>query len=242
MDSTVPALPVLHHLSECTQTHVHWVGDSIQPSHPLSSPSPPALNLFQHQGLFQWVSSSNQVANLLELQHQSFQWIFRVYFLYDWLVWSPCCPLMSLLQLHSSKASVLQHSAFFMVQFSHPYRTSGKTIALTMWTFVLKVMSLLFKALSRFFIVFLTSIRHLLISWVQSLSAVILKPKKTKSVTISICFPISLPWSDGTDVYVVSSAVAFLLQFVPAFFSVSAPDWERSPDPLFCSHFLSAFR
>ena len=74
------------------QVHVHWISDAIQPSHPLSSPSPPALNLSQHQGLFQWVSSSHQVAKVLELQHQSFQWLFRVDFFQNWLIWSPCCP------------------------------------------------------------------------------------------------------------------------------------------------------
>ena len=78
MDSSMPGLPVHHQLPEFTQTHVHWVGDAIQPSHPLSSPSP-AFNLSQHQGLFIWVSSSHQVAKVLEfqLQHQSFQWMFR---------------------------------------------------------------------------------------------------------------------------------------------------------------------
>ena len=83
MDCSTPGLPVHHQVPEPTQTHVHWVGDAIQPSHPLSSPSPPAFNLFKHQGLFQWVSSSHQVAKVLELQlqHQSFQWIFRVDFL-----------------------------------------------------------------------------------------------------------------------------------------------------------------
>ena len=86
------ATPALHHLPEFAQTHVHWVNDAIQPSHPLSSPSP-AFNLSQHQGLFQWVSSSHQVAKVLELQlqHQSFQRIFRTDFLY-WLVESPCSP------------------------------------------------------------------------------------------------------------------------------------------------------
>ena len=76
MDRSIPVLPVHYQLSESTQTHVHWVGDAIQPSHPLSSPSPPAFNLSQHQGLFQWVSSSHQVAKVLkfQLQHQSFQW------------------------------------------------------------------------------------------------------------------------------------------------------------------------
>ena len=79
MDCSMPGLPVHHQLPEFTQTHVHWVGDAIQPSHPLSSPSPPALNLSQHQGLFQWVSSSHQVAKVLELQlqHQSLQWTPR---------------------------------------------------------------------------------------------------------------------------------------------------------------------
>ena len=83
MDCSMPGLPVHYHLPELTQTHVHWVGDAIQPSHPLSSPSPPAFNLSQQQGLFQWVGSLHQMAKVLELQlqHQSFQWIFRVDFL-----------------------------------------------------------------------------------------------------------------------------------------------------------------
>ena len=83
MDCSTPGLPVHHQLPELTQTHVHWVGDAIQPSHPLSSPSPPAFNLSQDQGLFQWFDFSHQVAKVLELQlqHQSFQWIFRVDFL-----------------------------------------------------------------------------------------------------------------------------------------------------------------
>ena len=82
VDCSKPGFPVLHHLPELVQTHVHWVGDAVQPSHPLSSP-PPAFNLSQHQGLFQWVSSLHQVTKVLELQlqHQSFQWIFRIDFL-----------------------------------------------------------------------------------------------------------------------------------------------------------------
>ena len=103
----------------------------------------------------------------------------------------------SLLQYHSSKASILHHSAFFMVQLSHPYMTSGKTIALTRWTFVGKVMSLLFNILSRLVITFLPRSKGLLISWLQSPSAVILEPPKIKSVSIHR-FPIYLPWSDGT--------------------------------------------
>ena len=93
-DYSIPGFPVLHHLPELAQTPVRWVSDAIQPSHPLSSPSLPALSLSQHQGLFQWISSSHQVAKVLEfqLQHQPFQWIFRTDFLYDWQVWSPCSP------------------------------------------------------------------------------------------------------------------------------------------------------
>ena len=95
----------------------------------------------------------------------------------------------SLLQHHSSKASILPHSAFFIVQLSHPYMSTGETIALTRWTFVGKVMSLLFNMLSRLVITFLPRRKHLLVSWLQSPSAVILEPPKIKSVTVSIVFP-----------------------------------------------------
>ena len=95
----------------------------------------------------------------------------------------------SLLQLHSSKASILQHSAFFIVQLSHPYMTTGKTIDLTRWTFVDKVMSLFFNMLSRLVITFLPRSKHLLISWLQSPSAVILEPRKIKSDTVSTVSP-----------------------------------------------------
>ena len=122
---------------------------------PLLSPSPPAFNLSQHQGLFQRVSSSHPVAKVLEfqLQHHSFQWIFRTDFLQDGLVGSPCTPRDSqesspTPQFKSIK-SILLCSAFFIVQLSHPYMTTGKTIALIRWTFVGKVMSLLFNMLSR---------------------------------------------------------------------------------------------
>ena len=94
MDYSMPGFPVHHQLPEPAQTHVHRVSDAIQPSHCLLSPSPPIFNLSQHQGLFQWVSSSYEVAKVLEfqLQHQSFQWIFRTDFLWDGLVGFPCSP------------------------------------------------------------------------------------------------------------------------------------------------------
>ena len=130
MDCSTPGFPVNHQLPELAQTHIHQVCDAIQPSHPLLSASHPAVNLSQHQGLFQWVSSSHQVAKVLELQlqHQSFQWIFRTDFLYDGLVESLAVQgtFKSLIQHHSSKASILQCSAFFIVQLSHPYMTTGK--------------------------------------------------------------------------------------------------------------------
>ena len=112
--------------------------------------------------------------------------------------------LKSHLQHHSSKASILQCSAFFIVQLSHPYMTTGKTIALNRWTFVGKVISLLFNMISRLVIAFLPRSKRLLISWLQSPSAVILELKKIKSVTVSIFFPIYLPWSDGTGCHDLS--------------------------------------
>ena len=142
MNCSIPGIPVLQYLLGFVQTHVHWVGDAIQPSHLLSSPSPPALNHSQHQGLFQWVGSLHQVAKLLELQHQSFQWISRVdFFRINWFdLFAVQGTLKSLLQHHSTKASILWHSDFFIVQLSHAYMTTGKTTALTRQTFVGKVM------------------------------------------------------------------------------------------------------
>ena len=90
MNCSMPGFPTLHHLLEFPQIHVHWVSDAIQWSHPLPPPFPPVLNLSQHQGLFQWVGFLHQVFKVLELQHQSFQWMFRVNFLYNWLIWSSC--------------------------------------------------------------------------------------------------------------------------------------------------------
>ena len=193
MNCSMPGLPVHHQLPESTQTHVYCVSDAIQPSHPLSSHSPPAFNLSKHQGLFKWVSSPPQVAKILEfqLQHQSLQWTPRTDpFRMDWLdLLVVQGTLKSLLQHHSSKASILQHSALFIVQLSHPYMTTGKTIACTRQTFVDKVMSLFFNMLSRLVITFLPRKKRLLISWLQSPSTVILEPRKIKSVTVSTVSP-----------------------------------------------------
>ena len=148
-----PGFPVHHQLLEFTQTHVHWVSDAIQSSHPLLSPSPPTFNLSHHQG----DSFSNE--SVLHIRWPKY-WSFScsispfneysglISFRVDWLdLLAVQGTLKSLLQHHSSKASILQHSDFFIAQLSHPYMTTGKTIALTRWIFVGKVWSLLFNML-----------------------------------------------------------------------------------------------
>ena len=122
--------------------------------------------------------------------------------------------LKSLLQHHSSKASILQHSTFFIVQLSHPYMTTGKTIALTRWSFVGKVMSLLFNMLSRLVIAFLPRSKHLLISWLQSRFAVILEPRKIKSATVSIVSPSICHEVMGLDAMIL---VLWMLSCKPTF-------------------------
>ena len=188
MDCSTPNFPVSHKLPELAQTHVHRVGDAIQPSHPVIPFSPcfqsfPASGSFPISQFFEIrrpnycrfsfsLSSSNEYPGLIS---------FRI----DWFdLLAVQGTFKSLLQHHSSKASILQHSAFFMVQLSHPYMTTGKTAALTRQTFVSKVMSLLFNMLSRLVIAFLPRSKCLLIS-----SAVILEPKKVKSLTVSIVSP-----------------------------------------------------
>ena len=163
MDCSTPSFPVHHQPPELAPTHANPVGEAIQPSHPLVSPSPPAFSLSRHQGLFQWVSSSHQVAKVFELQQQSFQCIsglisFRID-CFDLLVLQGT--LKSVLWHHNSQASVLGCSAFFVIQFSHPYITTRKTIALALQT---KMISLLFNMLSRFFMAFLPRSNHLLIN------------------------------------------------------------------------------
>ena len=145
MDCSTPGFPVHHHLPELAQTHVHWVSDAIQPSHPLSSPSPPAFNLSQHWGFYnesalhiRWpkywsfsfsISPSNEYSGLISSRMDSLDLL---------------AVQGSLLQHHSSKASILQCSAFSIVQLSHPYMATVKTIALTKSTCIDKVISLPF--------------------------------------------------------------------------------------------------
>ena len=183
MDCSMPGLPVHRQLPEPIQTPVHHIGDAIQPSYPQSSPSPPAFNLSQDQGLFhesvlhiRWpkywsfsISPSSEYSGQISVKIEYLDLL------------AVQGTLKSLSQHHSSKASVLRFSAFFIVQLSNPYKTTGKTIALTIWAFVGKAMSLLFNMLSRLVIAFLPRSKCLLISWLQSPSAVILEPKKIRT-------------------------------------------------------------
>ena len=190
------------------------VSDAIQPSHPLLSPSPPAFYLSQHQGLFQWVgikwpmywsfsfsiSPSNKYSGLIS---------FRI----DWFdLFAVQGTLKSLLQHHSLKASVLWHSTFFTVKltFIHDY---WKNYSLTIRTFVDKLMSLLFNTLSGFVIAFLPRRKHLLISWLQSPSSMILEPKKVKSVIVSIVSPSICHEVMGPDTVIF---VLWMLSFKPS--------------------------
>ena len=201
MDCSTPGLYVHHQLPEFTQTHVHWV---VMPSNHLILCCPLLLLplIFHSSRVFsdesalhiRWpeywsfsfsISPSNEYSGLIS---------FRM----DWLdflaVWGT---LKSLLQHHSSKASILQHSAFFIVQLAHPYVTTGKTIALTKWTFFGKVMSLLFNTLSRLVISFPRS-KRLLISYLQVTTCSDFEAQENKVCHCFHCFPNYLPWSDGT--------------------------------------------
>ena len=182
MNRSTPGLPVYHQLLESTQSHILRVSDAIQLSHPLSSPSPPTISLYSIR-----VFSKESDLHIRWQKYWSFSFNISpsnehpglISFRMDWLDFLAAKGILnSLLQHHSSKASILQHSAFFIVQLSHPYLTPGKTIGLTRWTFVGKVMSLHFNMLSRLVIAFPPMSKSLLISRLQSPSAVILEPPK----------------------------------------------------------------
>ena len=196
MNCSMPGFPVLHYLPEFAQTHTHWVGDTIQPSHLghplLLLPSIfPSIRVFSSGSALPsrwpkyWSFSfsnnpSSEYSGLISFRMDRFDLL------------AVQGTLKSLLQHHSLKALILWYSVYFMVPLSLPYMTTGKTITLTIWTFVSKVMSLLFNTLSRFVIAFLPRSKHLLILWLQWPSAVILEPKKMKSVTISTFIPPSI--------------------------------------------------
>ena len=171
--------------------------------------SPSTLSLSSGTFTMSQLFTSDHQTTGLQLQHQSFQWVFRADFPYDWLVWSPCCPRDSQESSPAPQFEGINSLVLFqchipknMVQLSQQYMTTGKTITLTIWTFVGRVMSWLFNTLSRFVKAFLSRSNHLLISWLQSPSAVILEPKKRKSVIAPTFPPLfamkqrgHMPWS-----------------------------------------------
>ena len=175
----MPGFPVHHQLPELSQTHIHRVRDAIQPSHPLLTLLLPpsilsSIRVFSNESVLQirWTKYWSFSFNISPSKEYSGLISIRM----DWSdLLAVQRTLKSLLQYHSSKASILRRSAFFSVQLSHPYMTTGKPIALTRWTFVDKVMSLLFNMLSRLVIAFLSRSKCLLISWLQSPSTVILE-------------------------------------------------------------------
>ena len=218
MNCSTPGFPVLHHFLGFAQTHVHWVSDAIQPSHPLSSPSPPSFNLSSIRVFstemalcIMWprywsfsirISTSNEYTGLIS---------FRI----DWLdLLAVQRTFKSYLQHHSSKASVLHHSDFFVVQFSHLYMTTGKNIALTIQTFVGKVMSLILYAV--YFCHCFTSKEQVSFNFktAQWPSTVNLELKKIKSVSASVVSPSISHEVIGPDSMIL---VFWMLSFTPAF-------------------------
>ena len=177
MDCSTPGLPVHHQLPEFSQTHIHWVCDASNHlilCRPLLLPSSifPSIRVLSNESVLRirWTNYCSFSFNISPSNEYSGPISFRI----DWLdILAVQRTLKGLLQHNSSKASVPQHSAFFVVQLLHPYTTTGKAIALTRWTFVGKLMSLLFHKLSRLVITFLPRSMRLLISWLQSPSAVI---------------------------------------------------------------------
>ena len=218
MECSTLGSSVLHYLLEFAQIHVHWIDETIQPCYPLLLPSLlpsvfSSIRVFSNESAFhiRWPNYWSFSFNIrLSNEHPGL-----ISFRMGWLdLLEVRGTLKSLLQHHSSKASFLQHSLFFIVQLSYPYIITGKTIALTWWTFVDKEMSLLFNILSRLVITFLPRSKHLLISWLQSPSAVILEPRKIKSATVSTVSLSTCHEVMGPDAVII---VFWMLSLKPTF-------------------------
>ena len=205
MDCSTPGFPVPHHLPEFAQIHVHWIRDAIQPSHPLPPTFPFAFNLPQYQGLFQWVSFSHQVAKYwsFSISHSN-EYSGLITLRIEWLdLLSVQGTLKILLQHHSSKPSILQDLAFFIVRVSHPHMTTGKPqlwlggLLLAKWClcFLICCLGLSYSLPSKE--------QESSNSWLQSPSAVILEPKQWECHHFHFS-PFYLPWSDGTKCHDLS--------------------------------------
>ena len=227
MDFSTRGLPVHHQTPEFTRTHVHWVSDAIQPSHPLVCflllPTSifPSIRVFSNESVLhiRWwkywsfsfsISPSNEYSGPISLRIEGLDLL------------AVQGTLKSLLQHHSSKASIVRGSAFLIVQLSHPNMTTGKTIALTRWTFVGKIITLIFNMLSRLVITFLLRSKCLLISWLQSPSAVILEPQNIKSVTVSTVSPSICHEVMGPDAMILVFWMLSFCQFFHSFLSLSS--------------------
>ena len=226
MNCSMPGFPVHHHLPELAQTHFHQLGNAIQSSHPLSSPSSPA-SIFPSIRVF----SNESILYIWWPEYWSFSFSISLFTEYSGLIcfrndWLDCLAvqgtLKSLFQNHNSKASIPWSSALFMVQFSHPYMTIGKIIALTRWIFVGKVISLLFNTLSSLIIAFLPRSKCLLISWLWSPYAVILEPMKIKSVTLSTVSPSICHEVMGLDAMIFVFWMRVLSQLFHSLLSLSS--------------------
>ena len=214
MVCSMPGLPVQHQLPEFTQIHVQWAGDDIQPSHPLLPLSVlPSIRVFSNKSVLciKWpknwsfsfsISPSNGYLGLISFRMDGLDLL------------AVQGTFKNLLQYHTLKASILWCLGFFIVWLSHPYMTTGKTIALTRWNFVGKVMSLLFNMLSRLVKTFLPRGKRLLISWLQSPSAVILEPPKIKLAIVSTVSPSICHEVMGLDAMIL---VFWMLSFKPTF-------------------------
>ena len=202
MDCSTPGLPVHHNsrsLSKLMFIELVMPSNHLMLCYPLLLPPSifPSIRVFSNESALsiRWPKYWSFSFNINPSNEHPGPISFRM----DWLdLLAVQGTLKSLLQHHSSKASILRCSAFFVVQLSHPYMTIGKTISLTRWTFFCKAMSLLFNMLFRLVITFLPRSKCVLISWLQSASAVILEPPQNKVCHCFHCFPICLPWSDGT--------------------------------------------
>ena len=237
-------MPGVHYLPGFAQIHVHWVGDAIQPSHPSTTPFSSVFNLFQHQALFQQVSSLHQMAK----KYWSFSFSIIPYKEYSGLIsftidWFHLLPvqgtLRNLLSSTIPKNQFFSAQVFFMIQLSHTYMTVGKIINLTIRTFVSKVMSLIFNILSRFVTAFLPRRKRLLMSWLQSPSTVILEPKERKFANASTFSPSICYEAMELDImilvfWMVSFKSAFWLSFftfINRFFVKVAQSYPTLCDP-----------
>ena len=213
MDCSTPGFPVHHQFPELAQTHDHQVSDAIQQSHPLSSPSP-AFNLSQPKGLFQWVRWPKYWSFSFSIRPSN-EYSGLISFRINWFdLLAVQGTFKSFLQHHSSKASILWCSAFFMVQFSHPYMTTGKTIALTRQAYVRKVMSLFLNMLSRFCHSFSSNEQASFNFMAAVITCSDFGAPKNKDCHSFHCFPIYFPWGDGTGCHDLGF---WMLGFKPAF-------------------------